>query len=108
MNAGGPKIDMLFIFSDVMVHPGNEEYRDGTDIWTISKILKEYRERINPNMLFVTCNLNAYARTLISADMQDDYRNIAINGYSDSILRLVSELQKSQVEAVKEACSDIK
>lgn len=108
MNAGGPKIDMLFIFSDVMVHPGNEEYREGTDRWTISKILKEYRERINPNMLFVTCNLNGYARTLMSADMQDDFRNIAINGYSDSILRLVSELQKSQVEAVKEACRDIK
>ena len=108
MKAGGPKIDMLFIFTDVMVHPGNEEYTEGTDKWTISLILKEYRERINPNMLFVTCNLNAYARTLMSADMEDDFRNISINGYSDSILRLVSELQKSQVEAVKEACREIK
>lgn len=107
MIAGGPKLDMMFVFTDVMVHPGQEEYKDGTDRWTITKILKEYREKINPNLLFITCNLSSYARTLMSAEMEDDYRNIAINGYSDSILRLVSELQKSQVQAVKDSCRDI-
>jgi hypothetical protein len=46
-------------------------------------------------MLFVTIDLAGHGRSILGSEMEDDFRNILITGYSDQILRMVSELQKN-------------
>lgn len=75
--------------------------------WTITSILRTYRQLVNPNMRFVTVDLAGHGRSLIGAELEDDFRNVLISGYSDSILRLVAELQKNQVELVREAVAKL-
>jgi hypothetical protein len=88
-------VDTIFILSDMMIGPGREEMtgvRSGSG-WTVSKILEEYRNTVNPEMMFVTIDLAGHGRSVLGAELEDDFRNVLITGYSDQILRLVSELQ---------------
>ena len=75
--------------------------------WTITSILSTYRQLVNPNMRFVTVDLAGHGRSLMGAELKDDFRNVLITGYSDSILRLVAELQKNQVDIVREAVAKL-
>jgi hypothetical protein len=93
----------MFIFSDMMISPSSNAMT-GTSSgqnWTVAKIIDAYRTQVNPNMLFITVDLAGSGRTL-GAELEDDFRNVLISGYSDAILRLVSEIQINQVDAVKE------
>jgi telomerase protein component 1 len=100
-------IDNLFIFSDMMVSPGKNEFEDAESGRrnSISKTLHNYRSTVNPKMKFVTVDLAGQGRSLVGADLNNDFLNVEVTGYSDAILRLVSEMQQSQVEAVKEAAA---
>lgn len=101
----GVHIDNMFIFSDMMVSPGKNEFANSASgkSNSIAKVLKRYRKNVNPQMKFVTVDLAGQGRSLVGAELDNDLLNIEVTGYSDAILRLVSELQISQVEAVKEA-----
>ena len=90
-------VDTFVILSDMMISPGRGEMNDMNSgaQWTVSSIISEYRNTVNPNMLFVTIDLVGHGRNILGAELEDDFRNVLISGYSDSILRLVSELQTS-------------
>jgi telomerase protein component 1 len=77
------------------------------DTWNITSILSTYRTLVNPNMRFVTVDLAGHGKSLMGAELKDDFRNVLITGYSDSILRLVAELQKNQVDLVREAVAKL-
>jgi len=100
--------DFMFIFSDMMISPGNSNMSNSTSgrNWTVESILRTYREQVNPNMRFVSIDLAGHGAKL-GAELEDDSKNILITGYSDSILRLVTELQGSQIEAIKEASKNL-
>ena len=87
-------VDTFVILSDMMISPGRVEMNDmhsGAQ-WTVASILTEYRAKVNPNMMFITIDLAGHGRNILGAELEDDFRNVLITGYSDSILRLVSEL----------------
>jgi len=98
-------IDTMFIFSDMMVSPGKNEFAstDSGKSNSISKVLDKYRKTVNPKMKFVTIDLAGSGRSLTGGEFDNDFLNLEVTGYSDAILRLVSELQISQIEAVTEA-----
>ncbi|CAG9320965.1 unnamed protein product [Blepharisma stoltei] len=100
--------DNMFIFSDMMISPGSGQmnHTQSGRNWTVEQILKTYRETVNPSMKFISINLAGHGKT-IGADLEDEQKNILVTGYSDSILRLVSQLQISQVDAVKEAAKSL-
>ncbi len=84
----------MFVFSDMMISPG-DDYTTGAisgGKWTCATILQAYREYVNPNMLFVTVDLRGQKRSVLGAELEDDCRNVMVCGYSDAILRLVSEI----------------
>ena len=102
-------VDNMFIFSDMMISPGSGNMmntRSGGS-WTVGTILEKYRETVNDNMLFVTVDLAGHGRSVLGAELEDNCKNVLISGYSDAILRLVSELQNSQVDAVKETAQKL-
>lgn len=68
---------------------------------SISLVLEQYRAEVNPNMKFVTVDLAVSGRDILGASFDEDFRNLKVFGYSDSILALVSELQTSQVAAIE-------
>mmetsp|Transcript_8043 Transcript_8043/g.15800 ORF Transcript_8043/g.15800 Transcript_8043/m.15800 type:complete len:709 (+) Transcript_8043:1761-3887(+) len=97
------KIDYLFILSDMMIAPGNDMpvYGHIKTSWTVSSILEKYRNDINPNFVIVSVNLQGYGKAM-TAEFGDDMRNVMINGYSDSILRMIGTIGQSQVQLVKQ------
>lgn len=95
-------VDQMFVFSDMMIAPGEQEMA-GTKSGgssSISLVLEQYRKEVNAQMKFVTVDLAVGGRDILGASFDADYLNVKVHGYSDAILALVSELQKSQVEAV--------
>jgi telomerase protein component 1 len=96
-------VDQMFVFSDMMIAPGEEEMSGTTSGGqsSISLVLEQYRKEVNPRMKFVTVDLAAEGRDILGASFDDACLNVKVHGYSDAILALVSELQKSQVEAVE-------
>ena len=102
-------VDQIFMFSDMMVSPGYEEFM-GTQTGgrlSVGSVLDQYRKQVNSGLKFVTVDLACQAKNLLGADYSDDYRNVQLWGYSDAILGLASELQKSQIEAVEEAAREL-
>ena len=93
-------IDTFIIISDMMIAPGR--YELGKLQWNVSSILNFYRKSVNPDLLFVSIDVGSSGRKILGAELEDDFRNVLISGYSDAILRLVSEMQNSQVETIKE------
>jgi len=82
------KIDNFIIFSDMMIAPGkNEMAARGT---SVSDILKKYRETVNPDLLFVAVDLYGNGKSIIDVN-SDDPKNVLITGFSDNILRFISE-----------------
>ncbi|CAG9322221.1 unnamed protein product [Blepharisma stoltei] len=100
--------DNMFIFSDMMISPGSGNMNNtiSGQEWTVEGILRNYRENVNANMKFISINLGGHGKA-VTADLEDDMKNILVSGYSDSILRLVTELQVSQVDAVKLAAQSL-
>mmetsp|Transcript_9875 Transcript_9875/g.19573 ORF Transcript_9875/g.19573 Transcript_9875/m.19573 type:complete len:616 (+) Transcript_9875:833-2680(+) len=95
-------IDQLFILSDMMISPGHNEMSNcnSGSSWTVSSILDVYRREVNPNMRFISVDLAGKGSALEDQDANPN--NLLISGYSDSIMRLVSDFGKSQVDVAKE------
>lgn len=96
------KVDYLFILSDMMIAPGNAMpiYGHIQTSWTVSSILEKYRADVNPDFVIVSVNLQGYGKAM-TAEFGDDMRNVMINGYSDSILRMIGTIGQSQVQMIK-------
>jgi telomerase protein component 1 len=102
-------IDNMFVFSDMMISTdASAEHLDQRHQTTVKEVLHKYRSAVNPLMKFVTVDLAGHGRRLAGADFNNDFLNVEVTGYSDSILRLVSEMQQSQVEAVKAAAAQLR
>lgn len=102
-------VDNMFIFSDMMISPsdGNMQHTMSGGSDTVGSILENYRTNVNENMMFVTVDLAGHGRSVLGAELEDNCKNVLISGYSDAILRLVSELQNNQVDAVKETAQNM-
>ncbi|OMJ94683.1 hypothetical protein SteCoe_2016 [Stentor coeruleus] len=98
-------IDNLIIFTDMMLSElGPERFRM-THQLTSFEIVKEYRDKINPNLRYILVDLAGYGRTL-GAEFENDYRNLIISGYSDSILKLINFTGSTQDDVIR-ACKPI-
>ena len=75
--------------------------------WTVTSILNEYRTKVNPKMVYVAVDLRGYSIKLPIDEDKKTPLNILICGYSDAILRFLSERQISQVEYIKQLASKI-
>lgn len=82
------KIDTFIIFSDMMIAPGHEEMPIKNR--TVSRILKEYREQVNPELLFVAVDLYGNGKSIVDINVENS-RNVLITGFSDNILRYIAE-----------------
>ncbi|CAG9333011.1 unnamed protein product [Blepharisma stoltei] len=102
-------IDNMFIFSDMIISTEkmNTTFNQDNRGRTVSGILEKYRNEVNPNMKYITIDLAGYGRDMLGADLEDRGKNIVVAGYSDAVLKLVSELQTSQVQAVRESALKI-
>jgi len=82
------KIDNFIILSDMMIAPGKNEmnYRNHT----VTGILNKYREKVNPEMLFVAIDLFGNGKSIV--DINTDHpKNVLITGFSDNILKFIAE-----------------
>ena len=64
-------------------------------------ILDEYRDQVNPNMRYISCDLAGYSQQMKGANFEKDSKNLLIGGYSDSILQLISTSGLMQSEFVR-------
>lgn len=81
------KIDTFIIFSDMMIAPGHNEM--ATRNRTVTGILKEYREKVNPELLFVAVDLYGNGKSVVDINV-DNPLNVLITGFSDNILRYIA------------------
>ena len=92
------KIDTFIILSDMMIAPGkNEMNLRGS---TVSQVLKEFRDKVNPDMLFVAIDLYGSGKSIVDINT-DNPKNVMITGFSDNVLRFIAEHgDKKQLEHV--------
>ena len=98
-------IDLFVIFSDMMISEGHNDIQG--EGHTAASIVNEYRNKVNPKLIYVAVDLRGYS---IKVPIDEDAKNplnIMVCGYSDSILRFISERQVSQVEYIKSLASKI-
>lgn len=100
------QIDLFVIFSDMMISEGHNDI-GGSGNMTVTSIIREYREKVNPKMIYVAVDLRGYSLKVPVAEDEKTDLNILICGYSDTILRFISERQVSQVEYIKKLASKI-
>ena len=101
-------IDNIIIFSDMIIsYTTSVNLFSGRGLHTCEQILKKYRDKVNPNMRYVTVDLAGHARDMAGVNFEDEFKNLVIGGYSDAILKLISTVQTTQAGAVR-ACQPIK
>ena len=71
----------------MMIAPGHEEMPIKNR--TVSRILKEYREQVNPELLFVAVDLYGNGKSIVDINVENS-RNVLITGFSDNILRYIA------------------
>ena len=112
--AADPAIDNFFIISDMMIAPGRQEMSSGgyrassgsqsTRAEGVSGVLRQFREKVNPDLLFVTVDLHGSGRSQVQ--LEDGAagahpNDVLVTGYSDEILRYVVERKGAQVDYVE-------
>jgi telomerase protein component 1 len=98
-------VDMFVMFSDMMIAGGYSDI--GGQKYSAMEIINLYRSKVNPNMVYICVDLNSYNVKLPFEEQKDNPLNILIFGYSDSILRFISERQVHQVKYIKELASKL-
>jgi len=96
-------IDNFIIFTDMMLSElsGRDVFRTGGR--GSYEIIAEYREKVNPDMRYVTVDLAGSAKELKGAKYETDFKNLMIGGYSDSILQMISTTGVMQSDLVRES-----
>jgi len=82
------KIDNFIIFSDMMIAPGKTELELRGN--SVTSILRKYRQEVNPNLLFVAVDLFGNGKSIVDVN-SDSPLDVMITGFSDNILRFISE-----------------
>ena len=62
---------------------------------------------MNENLLFVAIDLAGYGRNVLGADWGKNPRDVIVAGYSDVVLSMITQLQSSQAQVIKDYCSNI-
>jgi len=93
-------INNFIILSDMMIAPGkNEMAQRGR---TVTGILKDYRLKVNPDLLFVAVDLYGQGRSIVDVIPGNHDNDVLITGFSDHILRFIAERGNlKQLEHVK-------
>lgn len=101
-------IDNFIIFTDMMLSEvtGHDVFARGGR--TSYEIITEYREKVNPDMRYVTVDLAGSAKELKGAKYESEFKNLLIGGYSDSILKMISTTGVKQSDLVRESKPIIK
>ncbi|PRP83176.1 hypothetical protein PROFUN_09604, partial [Planoprotostelium fungivorum] len=98
------KIDTLVVLSDMMIAPN----RNGP--LSIGGIMREYRQKVNPGLLFVSVDLRGAGTAVNEIDLEDE-GNVLVTGFSDNILRLIAERgnegQLATVEGMRRKVDEI-
>uniref|UniRef100_A0A7S4G7Z1 TROVE domain-containing protein n=1 Tax=Eutreptiella gymnastica TaxID=73025 RepID=A0A7S4G7Z1_9EUGL len=94
------KVDNLVVLSDAMLGPGGENYEAENPLGTggISAFLEKYRSLVNADLLYVSVDVAGNAG--VSSEESDHPNNVALTGFSDSILRFVAERGEGQLEYI--------
>jgi len=94
------KIDTFIILSDMMIAPGKNEMN--AHGWTVTEILKKYRQEVNPDLLFVAMDLYGAGRSIVDVNEGASPKDVLITGFSDNILRFIVERGNAkQVEYIQ-------
>lgn len=97
-------IDTFIMFSNLEVNEfsSHQIYEDSNRKYTNPiDVINDYRNKVNPDMRFVLCNLSQSAGQLNGVKFGKDFRNVRISGYSDSILQFISTSGMMQSEIVR-------
>ena len=96
--------DNFIIFTDMMISEmsGCEVFpRSQGKYKTSFDIINAYRDQVNPDMRFISCDLAGNSQQLTGAKFEKDFKNLLIGGYSDSILQFISTSGLMQSEFVR-------
>jgi telomerase protein component 1 len=84
------KVDQIIVLSNTHIAPGYDE-KEGIDPLSaggISRILKKYRQEVNPDLLYVAVNLSSpKGITTPKGDEEQHQNDVTISGFSDAILK---------------------
>jgi telomerase protein component 1 len=98
--------DNFIMFTDMMISEmsGHDIFsRSGKKFNKSFDIINEYREKVNPDMRYVTVDLAGQAKQLKGAQYEKDFKNLMIGGYSDSILQFISLSGVMQSDLIRES-----
>lgn len=96
--------DNFIIFTDMMISEmsGYDIFQRSQGKYTKSfDIVNAYREQVNPDMRYISCDLAGHSQQLKGAKFEKDFKNLLIGGYSDSILQFISTSGLMQSEFVR-------
>ena len=96
--------DNFIIFTDMMISEmsGHDVFQRGEGKYTKSfDIVNAYRDQVNPDMRYISCDLAGHSQQLKGAKFEKDFKNLLIGGYSDSILQFISTSGLMQSEFVR-------
>lgn len=82
------KVDTIVILSDMMIAPGFQPMAARGH--TVTSILKQYRDQVNPDLLFVAVDLYGNGKSIVDVNTENP-KEILITGFSDNILRFIAE-----------------
>jgi len=93
-------INNFIILSDMMIAPGKQEMAQRGR--TVSGIVKEYREKVNKDLLFIGVDLYGQGKSIVDVNSGNHNNDVLITGFSDHILRFIAERGNlKQLEHVK-------
>jgi hypothetical protein len=88
------KIDQFIVLSNTHIAPGFDEAESShaSSAGGISRILKKYRQEVNPDLLYGAVNLTSPKSIDPPREGADTHpNNVTISGFSDAILKYVAE-----------------
>jgi len=94
--------DRIIVCSDLQIGNGeNNEYGDGTSSCeSVPELLKEYRKKVNPDIMYYSVCFNGYGNDIVVGDGK-----VLISGWSDNILKFIQETEKdsgAQIRYIEE------
>jgi len=99
------QVDLVVVLSDMVIaktkhHPAGSIVADK---------ISEYRDKVNPDLRFVCVDLCGVCGVDTADNPQDSPKDILLTGYSDSILKFLSQRRKlgSQVEYVENVWANL-
>jgi len=99
-------IDNFIVLSNSQIAPGHEDFA-GQFPGGLGGVLQKYRQEVNPDLLFVSVNLDANKKNIDRGSADRHPNDVVITGFSDAILKYVAERgdanQLHSIEHIDEA-----